>query len=505
MEETQHLKSEKLATIINKIPNSTNQIRLSSTNGHESLTLFTDSIRRINNGEHTTYTFPIKQVDPTKTEFQNFILDVRDSTVTTFLATYTPDSIFLSHMIKNQPSFYSGRVKLDLYEPKITNTIQPQAIKIRLQTCTTILVSEVYYTLCQGGEDGVHHTYAQGNACNGFDGPNGAKMYTYSTPVTTCETINLPGGGGTGGNNGGGGGGGGPTTPPTTPPGYNPCSPPPVAVASAGGIKTNLVEGGCPVNNPEDSPGGANFFRFGATGVTIKIGTRPCVNSIFSSLQTQALIASTVDAALRNGGSSYVGVADMISKISFDPNWNVTIEEKVIYDQMDSNGENIFANATTIPKFGSANLIVNSNYLNKATDIAVARTIIHEMIHSYFILAMSNPLDPNLQAFKNANSLLYDKSGNALTDQNGESQHSQMANSYVDGIAKLLLIYAESNDIQSPDPSVSLSSYCHDLAWGALQYTPAYKHMPFADKSRIERNIIKENNHSTGSTTKKGC
>jgi hypothetical protein len=93
--------------------------------------------------------------------------------------------------------------------------------------------------------------------------------------------------------------------------------------------------------------------------------------------------------------------------------------------------------------------------------------------------------------------------GNPLNDQN-DAQHEQIANKYVTQVGALLEAYAVSNGIQSPDPSMSLSEYCKDMAWGGLMNTKAYrKYAP--NKTRIEQHLLNEAKNNVNSTRKKGC
>jgi len=221
---------------------------------------------------------------------------------------------------------------------------------------------------------------------------------------------------------------------------------------------------------------------------------------LFSSLNEiiQDLVA--IDPSLQN---PFYDVTGMINRIVNSTTWNVTIKEANIPLITDASGNSIQTNAKTTAENGSVIITFNDTYLNAATDLAVARTMIHESMHSYFVYGLGLPLDVEYENFKVVHSLLFDKKGNPTNDQN-LAQHQQMAIRYTNQIAALLEQYAVKNNITSPVPGLSLLDYCKDLAWGGLEGTKGYR-LYAPDKSRIESNIIKENTNDPTSTQKKGC
>ncbi|MDP9047576.1 MAG: hypothetical protein M3N14_05520 [Bacteroidota bacterium] len=80
-----------------------------------------------------------------------------------------------------------------------------------------------------------------------------------------------------------------------------------------------------------------------------------------------------------------------------------------------------------------------------------------------------------------------------------------MAASYVNGIAALLMEFANAKGITSPIAGVSLQNYCIRLAWGGLQGTPAYRLFFPGIQSDISNAINNENTNAPGSTHIKGC
>ncbi len=259
-----------------------------------------------------------------------------------------------------------------------------------------------------------------------------------------------------------------------------------------------------PPGDPEDpnDPGGSNNTN---DELIVDVTSRPCVDSIIAAITPLADIRSKL-ASEFSSTVDYNNVASIFSKAVNSTSFNVTIKESVISDVTDPNTDNtVQTDAITNAVRGKIYINLNTNYLNSGTDLSIARTILHEMIHSYFDWGLAQPMDPNYTDFQNANKLLFDKSGNELTDAFGDAQHAQMANNYVDGLAALLTDYATNRGISSPNSSQSIESYCHDLAWAGLQGTKAYNYIPSGDKARIANNIKNEATRTTNSSLIKGC
>lgn len=135
----------------------------------------------------------------------------------------------------------------------------------------------------------------------------------------------------------------------------------------------------------------------------------------------------------------------------------------------------------------------------------MARTIIHETMHAYFVYGLNNLQDdPNFANFQHINNLLFDTSGTPYVLQN-DPQHNQIAASYINSLAYMLCTYANNNGIVNPDPSRTLYSYCEDLAWAGLYGTKAYNNLSIQDQTRIVATITKEEQFLPGSSTLKAC
>lgn len=120
-------------------------------------------------------------------------------------------------------------------------------------------------------------------------------------------------------------------------------------------------------------------------------------------------------------------------------------------------------------------ITLNEDYVSNATDLAIARTIIHESLHAYIEFIYHTQLFSDLRE-----SLSY------LLEQNGDNpntaQHILMTQNFVDAIANSL----ESWD----DSSLIDNSYYYFMSWSwGMIGTPAYN----ALNNNIQTNIINAN------------
>lgn len=117
----------------------------------------------------------------------------------------------------------------------------------------------------------------------------------------------------------------------------------------------------------------------------------------------------------------------------------------------------------------------NTTYLDSATNMSVAKTMLHEGGHAY----LTHLVTTNLPAAQNQYPQMfqdYVASHENLT----VAQHQEMARSFVNIIALCLKVYGQAKGIQAYD------TYYMDLAWGGLMGTSYFNALPEADKTRIK-------------------
>lgn len=373
-----------------------------------------------------------------------------------------PDDYYLSHPPTDD--FFYGRILVeDWYGRQLRNfnyhfdgTYEPFRITGQTNKVSTELMGkcyiDYYYCVSSGG-------YSQ---CS----------YSYS------KTFDCSGGGG--GDIGSG-----------TPSYFGPGEYPSVGGAGSGGIRPDP-------NRPK--VGLDVQFR----KIKVDPGTNPCLVAINNDVNVKANLAQMMINIFYGGKTGqYNQVADMISKLATDDTWNVIIKNQSIPDIEDPNtGQISTENANTKGVMGNAVITFNTKYLSSATDLAVARTLIHEMVHAYFLHALAKPLDPSYQQFVELNSMLFLTEGTKIDP--GIPQHELMAYNYVNGISSVLYQYALVAGIDSPDPNLTIKEYCQDLAWGGLMGTSAYQ-LYGKNKDRVEREVINEQTNTSSATKKKSC
>lgn len=112
----------------------------------------------------------------------------------------------------------------------------------------------------------------------------------------------------------------------------------------------------------------------------------------------------------------------------------------------------------------------NTAYLPDATNMSVARTMLHEAAHAFLTKKLPNTNKDYPQLYEE-----YNQSQNV-----NASQHQEMARSFVNDIAFCLKVYGQGLGIQAYD------TYYTDMAWGGLQGTTYFNALPAADKQRIQ-------------------
>lgn len=247
------------------------------------------------------------------------------------------------------------------------------------------------------------------------------------------------------------------------------------------------------------TPGGSN----GQQTVTVSSNSRQCLSDISAIIESKT-------GQMFNCIGDIAGMANVLSQVAIgslyaNSTYHITIGEEAIPSTTitDANGNDIttMVNGRTSPLTG--NITINSNLLNTATDLAVAGTMIHELMHSYFIYGIKHTTGSEQFFFQEMNQYLYDDQSFPITEQYEVAQHEQMAATYVNSMASVLLAYAHERGIwNSPDSSISLQTYCQDIMWRNLAISQSRIAPPNA--IRAKANGDREANNQYG-TNKKGC
>ncbi|WP_405369921.1 hypothetical protein [Nonlabens sp. Asnod2-A12] len=115
----------------------------------------------------------------------------------------------------------------------------------------------------------------------------------------------------------------------------------------------------------------------------------------------------------------------------------------------------------------------DQNYVNNATDLALARTVIHELVHAYIKYQLVNQPGGDMgRAIDELFGQIY--IGNAP----GDPQHVLMANAFVDAMANSLEQWHN-------DPNVASIEYTR-MAWsGGMRDSDAYEALDFTEQNLI--------------------
>ncbi|WP_336066512.1 hypothetical protein [Mesoflavibacter sp. CH_XMU1404-2] len=171
-------------------------------------------------------------------------------------------------------------------------------------------------------------------------------------------------------------------------------------------------------------------------------------------------------------------------------NWKLTFKSEII----EANSNGLLSNAKTNAGFvqGSSgmfyvDIILDSTYVSNATDLAIARTVIHELVHAYILYTYQTDIFSDLSQ---SYSHLLAESG---VDQDPNSaQHQLMVNLFINAIADSLANW--------DNYSISNSVYYEYLSWsGGMTNTETFSNKPIEYKANvINANLAEGNAGSTG-------
>lgn len=454
---------------------------LSLAETYKGFTLITDSIKMISTGSSVNYVFPVKLSSANAISFQNLTIVESPVGTTAFVTTYTPTLDWINSWREKRPRKFDGSIVVTPLDLGNGQTIAAPTVGSLLKIEKLSSLSPIRTSLAAPGCTEYTFVYQEPYKCgsgNHWPGDlnctltgEGAAGYANITSTMTICT-------------GDGSGGGGGTTTPAPDPEYDPCpkTPPMIDFHGIRGEKLAVTPGTtlCDLQPLPTPP------RI----VAVDPNARECLKNIKASLEALGM---------RNTANSAGLIAEVLNKLNLSKgeNFNATITEgKIDIDKIaattwgsDANGDRV-----TQIKF-------NETYLNKATDLKIAATMMHEYVHAYFdwnLYLMKSGVKTYDANFENRYKLLFDKSGEPINDGFGSFQHEQIAVSFVETIADMLKTYAENNNITFPaDPL-----YFKKMAWGGLQYTSAYK---FAPEGASYTNSAEVGNASTTITQTLNC
>ncbi len=141
-----------------------------------------------------------------------------------------------------------------------------------------------------------------------------------------------------------------------------------------------------------------------------------------------------------------------------------------------SNGSIPSANAATFPPYQSAKHTIeirfDNGYLDSATNLSIATTTLHELVHAYlinlYLNGQLNSLGSDYNSLLNAFIAFYDKQVDDTYNTLDNELHNAMKD-FISKMANALYNYSQSQNISvTPD-------YCHQLAWGSMYGTNLFQ------------------------------
>jgi len=279
---------------------------------------------------------------------------------------------------------------------------------------------------------------------------------------------------------------------------------PPSGSDSGYGSASNIGGGGGPAGGNQISTVPAM-----SPEITIAPNTRPCLDSLKNLVVTASQLSIGMSSLLTRVTGNSLKAQHAVISLANATNHTVTIGEQSYPYQTITNPDGSTQveelHGRTHPITG--NITLNSVMMNEASDLAIAATLIHETMHSYFIWGANNLTGEDMMAFRDLNRYLFDSETYDPLPYNypqlSTLQHMQMAETYVNSMAVLLKDVAFLKGITtSPDPSITFEQYCRDVFWGSLQQT---SDLTPSNPTRSTNNSKKEYKNLSGSTGKKGC
>jgi hypothetical protein len=186
---------------------------------------------------------------------------------------------------------------------------------------------------------------------------------------------------------------------------------------------------------------------------------KPCMKSVLNSIKT-----------LSNGS-----LAGIIQKFAGEtPGFNWTLIDEALPPNWNGSTNPIYNAGTVTTTF-------DNQKFTHASDLAIARTILHESVHAYLVASFKN--DPT------AYLLNYGQLMKKWQDMNGslnDFQHDLMTKNFIVDIGIALKEYGASKGYNLTD------QFYNDLAWGGLDGTTTFMNLSNSDKTRIMNVILVE-------------
>ncbi|WP_288790936.1 hypothetical protein [uncultured Elizabethkingia sp.] len=140
---------------------------------------------------------------------------------------------------------------------------------------------------------------------------------------------------------------------------------------------------------------------------------------------------------------------------------------------------------------------LGQDYVNSASRLSIARTIIHEAIHAYILSYLDSDVSMMEKDFSELLKAMIDKKYGDVNSNLEQYHHEEMAMRYINTVSETLAIW---------DNYSQNNQYYIDLAWGGLLYTDTFKNsrlLTDTDKKRISDRNYYEDKYTPESVSNK--
>ncbi|WP_367864507.1 hypothetical protein [Pedobacter sp. WC2423] len=255
----------------------------------------------------------------------------------------------------------------------------------------------------------------------------------------------------------------------------------------------------CQSFNPDDGSAGGGDFGGGGGDPAPNPSLTPLDNNDFVNKIDDEKLKDCFKKALEK--LKYIDRACLPNLVTAfagtTPGYNWKMQDGI------TNGNNAVTSNIYNSSTGTVTTTFNSANFKGGSDLAIAKTILHESVHAYLVAYFK--VDP-LSAQKTFSQYLQDFNSTTRPDLN-DLQHNEMVRNFIGSVAGNLITYGKNQGYNLPD------QFYYDLSWGGLQETSAFKAFSEEVQKRINNVILSEqsgkdidgNTSSPKGSTSGGC
>lgn len=258
------------------------------------------------------------------------------------------------------------------------------------------------------------------------------------------------------------------------------------AGAESGGCTLSLLgynySISCQSFNPDYGEGGGGGdngggIDFGSGGGSPGTSPSPSPNEAFVNKIDDQKLKDCFKNVLQNlKNIDRACIPNLISVFSGNtPGYNWTMQDGILGSDL-----NAITKSTYDKVAGTATTTFDSGKFQGGSDLAIAKTILHESVHAYLVTYFN--VDA-MAAQKTYSQYVEDYNTTAHHDMN-IAQHDELVRNFVGSVAVNLMTYGKNQGYNLPD------QFYYDLSWGGLQETSAFKNFSQAVQQRIQ-DVIK--------------